>query len=258
MLVRLRLNAGDWRGLEPIQEPFEGVALEFRALTALLILRQLLAERAHALTQCIHRLGLLVDRAGVIILPQRLFGPVHGAPSAVQRVACGLAFGRASAWKTLSLATEFIAERLLAVGQRPFEIARLTVALTALVALRLTLPLLLALLPLAALFMLLALALAAVAALVLLALALIGAWVELFLEIAEGSVAQALLFAQGLGETFHGAMAFGLTALALALGDAHVFHHLLELLQRLLRLGHAALLHQFLDAVHHPLGGVPA
>ena len=33
MLVRLRLNAGDWRGLEPIQEPFEGVALEFRALS---------------------------------------------------------------------------------------------------------------------------------------------------------------------------------------------------------------------------------
>ena len=37
------------------------------------------------------------------------------------------------------------------------------------------------------------------------------------------------------------------------MGDLHVLHHLLQLAQGFLRLGHAALFHQLLDAVHHPL-----
>ena len=87
----------------------------------------------------------------------------------------------------------------------------------------------------------------------MLAFARLAAGVELVLQVAEGLIGQALLVAQRLGEAFHGALAFGLAALALSLGDAHVLHHLLKLLQRLLRFGHAALLHQFLNAVHHAL-----
>ena len=40
---------------------------------------------------------------------------------------------------------------------------------------------------------------------------------------------------------------------ALTLGDLHVLHQALQFLQRLLRLGHAALFHQLLNAVHHGL-----
>ena len=63
-----------------------------------------------------------------------------------------------------------------------------------------------------------------------------------------------MLFTQRIGQTFHRLLTRGLPALArLALGHAHVFHHFLQLFERLFGLSHAALLHQLLDVVHHAL-----
>ncbi len=96
--------------------------------------------------------------------------------------------------------------------------------------------------------------LATIAALIALVFARLGTWIVLFLQITEGLIRQTLLIAQCLCETFHRLLALRLLPLALlALSDLHVLHHLLEFLQSLLRLGHAALLHQLLDPVHHLL-----
>ena len=84
-------------------------------------------------------------------------------------------------------------------------------------------------------------------------LALWLARVELFLQIAERLIRQALLFPQGFCQAFHGLFARRLTLLALTLCDLHVFHHLTELFERFLRFGHAALFHELLDAIHHLL-----
>ena len=84
-------------------------------------------------------------------------------------------------------------------------------------------------------------------------LALVGAGVELFLQVAECLIRQALLVAQGFGKPLHGLLAGRLLPLPLALRDLHVLEHALQFLQGLLRLCHPALLHQLLDAVHHAL-----
>ena len=85
-------------------------------------------------------------------------------------------------------------------------------------------------------------------------LTLLATGVELFLQVAERLIGQALLVAQCFRQTFHGLLARRLLTLpALPLRDLHVLHQTLQFLKRLLRLGHAALLHQFLDAVHHGL-----
>lgn len=80
------------------------------------------------------------------------------------------------------------------------------------------------------------------------------AGIELFLQIPERLVRQALLISQRLGQAFHGLLTGIVAALPLlAFGHPQVLHHLLEFFQRLLRLGKAALFHQLLDAIHHVL-----
>ena len=132
---------------------------------------------------------------------------------------------------------QFLTQRPLPVGKAAFQIARCA-ALTLLLALSLTL--------LAILAVLLALTLAAVLALVLLRLAgLLAFAVELFLKVAECLVRKPLLFAQRFGQTLHRLLARALLT-GTTLGDLHVLHHLAQLIQKLLRLGHAALFHKFL------------
>ena len=64
-----------------------------------------------------------------------------------------------------------------------------------------------------------------------LVLALRGiAGVELFLQVAEGLIRQALLLAQGVGQPLHRLFAGRLLALALALLHLHVFQHALQFL----------------------------
>ncbi len=94
---------------------------------------------------------------------------------------------------------------------------------------------------------------ATAATLIILRLARLRTGVELFLQVAERLIRQTLLLPQCLGQSLHRLLARRLTLLALALGDLHVLHHLLELFERLLRLGIAALFHQLLNAVHHVL-----
>ncbi len=63
-----------------------------------------------------------------------------------------------------------------------------------------------------------------------------------------------MLLTQAIGQPLHRLFTLGLPTFArLALGNTHVLHHLLQLAQCLFRLGHAALLHQLLNPVHHAL-----
>ena len=94
----------------------------------------------------------------------------------------------------------------------------------------------------------------AVAALIVLIFARTRAGIELFLQIAERLITQPLLIAQRFGQAFHRLLTRRLATLTLlALCDLHVLHHFLQLAQRLFGFGHAALLHQLLNAVHHAL-----
>ena len=154
------------------------------------------------------------------------------------------------------LAAQLIAQGALLIGKVLFDatFASLTILTGLLVTLTLLTVCLVLPLALTALTLMLgALALTAIAPFIALAFASLGIGVELFLQIPEGLIGQALLIAQRLGQAFHRALPFGLTILALPLGDAHILHHALEFLQSLLRFGHAALLHQLLDPVHHAL-----
>ena len=102
--------------------------------------------------------------------------------------------------------------------------------------------------------MALATSLAAIAPFVTLAFTCLCVRVELFLQVAECLIAQPLLLAQSVRKTLHRLLTGGLAALALLpFGDAHVLHQLLQFFQRFGSFGHAPLLHQFLNAVHHAL-----
>lgn len=74
------------------------------------------------------------------------------------------------------------------------------------------------------------------------------------MQVAEGLIAQPLPLAQRIRQPLHRLLTGRIAALSgLAFGDAHVLHHFLQLAQRLGGFGHAALLHQLLNAVHHAL-----
>ena len=85
------------------------------------------------------------------------------------------------------------------------------------------------------------------------ALALTGkrAGIELFLQIAERLIRQALLFAQDAGQILQRLFACAPPAGAGAVCHAQIFHHLPELTHQFFGLGKAALLDQLLNAVHH-------
>ena len=74
----------------------------------------------------------------------------------------------------------------------------------------------------------------------------------MLLQLAIRVIRKVLLFAQCIAQPFHRLLV--LTALpALAFGDLHVLHHLLQLFHQLLGFGHPPLLHQLLDTIHHLL-----
>ena len=78
---------------------------------------------------------------------------------------------------------------------------------------------------------------------------------ELALHVAERLVRQLLLLAQRVGKAVHRLAALPALSLALPLTllNLQVLHHPVELVQQGLGLGHAALVHQALDLVHHLL-----
>ena len=188
-----------------------GLSLLSLVLSRLLALCHGFAKRAHAFAQGLHRIGLLVDGLGQIAVPQRLFGTLHGAACPIQRIA-GIAPFLAPKGQAVTLTFQLVPQGLLTLSQIP----RAGIAIRARAALpRLALSrIAAATLLLAGLFatltgtagsiVALSTALTAVAALVALALTALCITVELFLQIAEGLIGEALLFAQGLGQTFHG------------------------------------------------------
>src|SRR6056297_1161274 len=154
-----------------------------------LLFRHRLAHVAHALAQRLHGVGLIVDGPGQIVVAQRLFGPFH-------RLARGLSGLAAQPRQALPLPLQFAAQRLLPVGQFAFgPLPALTVlgALLTFAALALLLAALTAL-P-GHVFVALAPALAPALALIALRLAGLRPGVELFLQIAERLIREALLFA---------------------------------------------------------------
>src|SRR6056297_2537436 len=236
-----------------------GLRLSRRAVllalpTRVLLFRHRLAHVAHALAQRLHGVGLIVYGPGQIVVAQRLLGPFHRPLSPFQRLARGLSGLAAQARQALPLALQLAAQRLLPVGQFTFGTLSALTLISALLTFA-ALALLLAALSALPGHVLVALAPALAAALALIALRLAGLrpGVELFLQIAERLIREALLFAQRLCKAFHRLLPRRLALLALALGDLHIFHHLLEFFQRLLRLGETPLFHQLLDAVHHVL-----
>src|SRR6056297_2601599 len=171
-----------------------GLRLSRRAVLLALPTRVLLFR--HALAQRLHGVGLIVDGPGQIVVAQRLFGPLHRAFGPFQRLARGLSGLAAQPRQALPLPLQFAAQRLLPVGQFAFgPLPALTVlgALLTFAALALLLAALTAL-P-GHVFVALAPALAPALALIALRLAGLRPGVELFLQIAERLIREALLFA---------------------------------------------------------------
>ena len=73
-------------------------------LLVLFLLRHRLAQGAHALTQRLHGLRLIVDRFGQIIVSQRVLCIIHSTPGPVQRITRSIPFGRSLPRQTSLLA----------------------------------------------------------------------------------------------------------------------------------------------------------
>ncbi len=128
---------------------------------------------------------------GQVVTAQGFFSAIHCPTRAAQRIACSFAFGCSGTGQILLLATQLVAQCLLAIGQR-------LLAWLAATAFGLIRPLTLTALA----FVALATALTTIAAFVTLAFTGLSAGIELFLQIAEGLIAQPLLFAQSFGQPF--------------------------------------------------------
>ena len=72
------------------------------------------------------------------------------------------------------------------------------------------------------------LALSPIASHIVVAFTSLSIGIELFLQITERLIIQPLLFAQGIGQTFHSLFSCGFTALTLTLRNPHVLYHLLQ------------------------------
>src|SRR6056297_3533961 len=178
-----------------------GLRLSRRAVllalpTRVLLFRHRLAHVAHALAQRLHGVGLIVYGPGQIVVAQRLLGPFHRPLSPFQRLARGLSGLAAQARQALPLPLQLAAQRLLPVGQFTFSTLSALTLVSALLTFA-ALALLLAALSALPGHVLVALAPALAPALALIALRLAGLrpGVELFLQIAERLIREALLFA---------------------------------------------------------------